>query len=419
MGIEVLKGRHILLGVSGGIAAYKSCDVVRRLREQEAEVQVIMTRAAQEFVTPMTFQALSGRPVRTELFDPAGEAAMGHIELARWAELLLLAPATADLLARLAHGCADNLITTVHLATAAPVLAAPAMNQAMWRHPATQANVEILQARGIGFVGPDEGGQACGDEGPGRMSEAAQIVASAAERLTNRSSSRALQGTSVLITAGPTYEDLDPVRFVGNRSSGKMGYAVAEAAARAGARVTLISGPTALPVPAGVERIDIRSAQQMQDEVMRRVAETQIFIAAAAVADYRATNVADKKIKKTADHLTLELSRNPDILAQVAARPLAPFCVGFAAETENLEANARQKLVSKGLDLVAANRVGDGHAFDQETNALTVMWSGGQVELPLADKKQIGSRLISLIAERYHDAEGVNAEGNKASAKGQ
>ena len=390
--------KHILLGVTGGIAAYKSPDLVRRLAEQGAEVQVAMTSAAQEFVTPMTFQAVSGRPVRTDLWDAAAEAAMGHIELARWADLVLVAPASADFLARLAHGQADDLLTTLCLATDAPIAVAPAMNRLMWANPATQANVGTLRSRGVRVFGPAEGDQACGEVGPGRMLEPLQLAELAMGLFVE---SHELEGLQILITAGPTRERIDPVRFISNRSSGKMGFAVAQAARRAGARVTLVTGPVTLDTPAGVERIDVETAEQMLEAVNGQVEAADIFISAAAVADYRPPQVMTQKLKKTGDSLRLDLVRAPDILASVAARPRRPFVVGFAAETERVEQHAREKLQRKNLDMIAANLVGEGLAFDCDDNALLVLWPNGSHTLERASKSEISRGLIRLIAEHY------------------
>lgn len=395
-----LSGKCILLGISGGIAAYKACELVRRLRAAGAEVRVVMTEGATRFVTPLTLQALSGYPVRTSLWDEAHEAAMGHIELARWADAILVAPASANTLARLAIGLADDLLATLCLASAAPLFLAPAMNRAMWAHPATQTHVKILQARGVTLLGPAAGSQACGEVGEGRMLEPCALVEALAQHLTPQPGP--LTGRKVVITAGPTREPLDPVRFLSNRSSGRMGYAVAEAAREAGAEVVLISGPTALPTPEGVTRIDVETALQMRDAVMGRM-PCDILIATAAVADYRPAEVAVEKIKKGADTLTLRLVKNPDILAEVAARPDRPFVVGFAAETERVVEHARDKLLRKRLDMIAANRVGDGRAFDQADNALTVLWEGGQTELPQADKRVLARELIELILQRLDE----------------
>jgi len=393
-----LSGKNILLGLSGGIAAYKACDLVRRLRDAGAAVRVVMTEGATRFITPLTLQALSGHPVRTSLWDEAHEAAMGHIELARWADALLIAPASADVMARLAAGLADDLLTTLCLAAEAPLFLAPAMNRAMWAHPATQANLRTLAARGVLFFGPATGAQACGEHGEGRMLEPAEIVARLSDQLAPASQ---LAGRKIVITAGPTREALDPVRFISNRSSGRMGYALAEAARDAGAEVVLVSGPTALPAPEGIERIDVETALQMRAAVLAQM-PCDVFIATAAVADYRPASPAPGKLKKTADRLSIELIRNPDILSEVAALPARPFVVGFAAETEQVIEHARAKLVAKRLDMIAANRVGPGLAFDQPDNALTVLWADGQCELPQADKRQLARQLIELIVQRIH-----------------
>ncbi|MGD8428826.1 MAG: bifunctional phosphopantothenoylcysteine decarboxylase/phosphopantothenate--cysteine ligase CoaBC [Ectothiorhodospiraceae bacterium] len=396
-----LNGRRIVLGVTGGIAAYKSADLVRRLRERGADVHVVMTAAAMEFVRPLTFQAVSGNPVHRDLLDPAAEAAMGHIELARLADRVLIAPATADFMARLANGHADDLLTTLCLATEAPIILAPAMNRLMWANPATRRNREVLESRGVRLLGPGEGDQACGEIGAGRMLEPLDIVAGLAETFDEP----VLRGRTVLITAGPTREAIDPVRYVTNRSSGRMGYAVAQAAADAGARVFLVSGPCSLPTPAGVERIDVETAAQMYDAVMHKVDGCDIFVGAAAVADYRPETAPEEKIKKSADSLTLRLTRNPDILQSVAGKADRPFVVGFAAETHKLVEHARDKLRRKGLDMIAANWVGrPGTGFDAESNALEVLWEGGGESLAEAPKTALASALVRLIAERY-DAE--------------
>ncbi len=390
--------RRILLGVTGGIAAYKSADVVRRLRERGAEVQVVMTEAATRFVTPLTFQALSGRPVRSGLWDEAAEAAMGHIELARWADVVLVAPASADFLARLAGGRADDLLATTCLATAAPVCVAPAMNRLMWAHAATQANVATLAARGVRVLGPAEGAQACGETGPGRMLEPEALCAA----LLAADDAGSLAGLNVVISAGPTREPLDPVRFISNRSSGKMGYAVAAAARAAGACVTLISGPVSLPTPAGVRRIDVETAAQMYAAVHEVIGQADLYIGAAAVADYTPVCCAEQKIKKTSDCLELSLQRAPDILASVSALQRRPYTVGFAAETNDVEKHALAKLARKRLDLIAANEVGCDRAFDREDNALLVLWPGGRRELALQSKADLAREFIALVAERYH-----------------
>jgi phosphopantothenoylcysteine decarboxylase/phosphopantothenate--cysteine ligase len=397
---------RILLGVTGGIAAYKSAELVRRLREQGAEVQVVMTQGAQHFVGALTFQALSGRPVRTDLWDSADEAAMGHIELARWADRVAIAPASADFLARLAHGHANDLLSTLCLATDAPITVAPAMNRLMWANAATQANVATLHSRGVTILGPAEGEQACGETGAGRMVEPADILAAL---LPREAGTGALAGRKVLITAGPTRERIDPVRFITNRSSGKMGYAVAEAARAAGAEVVIVSGPVSVPTPAGVERVDVETAEQMMDAVRARLPGTDIFIAAAAVSDYRPVQAAAEKIKKTSDSLMLALSRTTDILATVAAGTSRPFVIGFAAETQNVERNALAKLEGKRLDMIAANQVGDRLAFDCDDNALTVYWPGGKRELARASKREVAAGLVALIAERFASGERVGA----------
>jgi phosphopantothenoylcysteine decarboxylase/phosphopantothenate--cysteine ligase len=397
--MNTLSGKHILLGVTGGIAAYKSAELVRQLRALRARVRVVMTAGAQEFITPLTLQALSGNPVCSELLDPDAEAAMGHIELARWADVLLVAPATADFIARLQQGRADDLLTAVALACDAPVAVAPAMNRAMWENPATQANVATLKARGIHVFGPAQGEQACGEVGPGRLLEPDELVTA----LAGLFETGALSGYRVLVTAGPTREAIDPVRYISNHSSGRMGFAVAQAASEAGAEVVLVAGPVSLETPERVTRIDVVSAGDMQHVVLDQVADCDIFIAVAAVADYRPDVVAPHKLKKSAGQMTLTLTRNPDILAGVAALPQAPFTVGFAAETDALEENARAKRVAKSVDMIAANRVGEGAGFDAPDNALQVYWQGGEQLLPLADKAKLARQLVALIAQRFHD----------------
>jgi phosphopantothenoylcysteine decarboxylase/phosphopantothenate--cysteine ligase len=396
-----MQGKRILLGVTGGIAAYKAAELVRRLIERGAEVQVVMTSAAREFITPTTLQALSGRPVRTDLWDPAAEAAMGHIELARWAQLVLIAPASADFLARLAHGLADDLLSTLCLATSAPLAVAPAMNHQMWRHAATQANVTLLTQRAVRILGPGVGDQACGESGPGRMLEPLEIVAGVAPALAPAGGP--LADRRVLITAGPTRECIDPVRFVTNRSSGKMGFAIAQAMQEAGAEVVLVSGPVCLTTPPGVRRVDVESCEQMHDAVLRELPGTAIFVATAAVADYRPVTCAEHKIKKRSDALTVQMTRTPDILADVASRRPRPFVVGFAAETQAVEQHARDKLVAKQLDMIAANEVGHTKGFDTEQNALLLLWPGGKVELPTASKCELARALTSVIIERYRE----------------
>ncbi|HET6805274.1 MAG TPA: bifunctional phosphopantothenoylcysteine decarboxylase/phosphopantothenate--cysteine ligase CoaBC [Frateuria sp.] len=393
-----LAQRRILLGVSAGIAAYKSCELVRRLREQGAEVRVVMTEAATRFVGTTTFQALSGQPVRVSLWDEGAEAAMGHIELARWAERVLIAPASADILARLAHGHADDLLTTLCLASAAPLYVAPAMNQQMWAHPAVQANLATLRARGVAVLGPAAGEQACGDIGSGRMLEPAELR----DVLAASFGGGALAGLHVVVSAGPTYEDIDPVRFIGNRSSGRMGFAVAEAAVAAGAQVTLVAGPVSLPTPPGVlRRLDVRSATQMREAVLGATA-VDIYIGAAAVGDYRPSAVAERKLKKRdGAPLVLDLAENPDILKDLAGRQPHPFLVGFAAETHDVAAYAQDKLARKGLDMIAANRVGAGLGFEADDNALSLYWPGGGEELPRAPKRELAARLVQCVAARY------------------
>ena len=396
MNVEGLTGARVLLGVSGGIAAYKAAELVRRLGDAGAEVRVVLTANAARFVTALTFQALSGNPVRSSLWDQAAEAAMGHIELARWADEVLIAPASADCIARLAHGHADDLLTTICLASAGPLSIAPAMNQQMWAHPATQANLALLRQRGVRVFGPGAGSQACGDVGSGRLLEADALVA----ELIAARGPRTLAGLRFLVSAGPTFEDIDPVRFIGNRSSGRMGFAIAEAAAQKGAAVTLIAGPVALATPAGVTRVDVRSAREMRDAVLAQATRTDVFVAAAAVGDFRPQIVALQKLKKIDGALELSLVQNPDILAEVAALPQRPFLVGFAAETENVEAYARGKLERKRVDLIAANQVGSGLGFEQDANALLLLWSGGgREQLARADKRDLARQLVARIGE--------------------
>jgi phosphopantothenoylcysteine decarboxylase/phosphopantothenate--cysteine ligase len=401
MNVQGLTGARVLLGVSGGIAAYKAAELVRRLGDAGAEVRVVLTANAARFVTALTFQALSGNPVRSSLWDESAEAAMSHIELARWADEVLIAPASADCIARLAHGHADDLLTTICLASAAAVSVAPAMNQQMWAHAATQANLALLRERGVRVFGPGSGSQACGDIGAGRLLEAGAIVA----ELIAARGPRALAGLNFLVSAGPTYEDIDPVRFIGNRSSGRMGFAIAEAAAQQGAAVTLIAGPVALATPAGMTRVDVRSAREMRDAVLAQAARNDVFVSAAAVADFRPQIMAPQKLKKTGGALELSLVQNPDILAEVAALPQRPFLVGFAAETENVEEYARAKLERKRLDLIAANQVGAGLGFEQGDNALLLLWpGGGREQLARADKRDLARRLVARIGEQWRAA---------------
>jgi len=403
-----MQSKRILLGVTGGIAAYKSPDLVRRLRERGAEVQVVMTAAAREFVTPTTFQAVSGRPVRSDLWDAAAEAAMGHIELARWAEVVLVAPASADFLARIASGQANDLLATLCLATQAPIAVAPAMNHVMWENPATRANVATLAARGVHVLGPAAGDQACGEVGEGRMLESLDL----AERLgALLRADGALAGRRVLITAGPTRECIDPVRFISNRSSGKMGFATAQAAREAGAEVVLVSGPVSLTTPPGVRRIDVESAADMLNAVLRELPNTDVFISTAAVADYRPVRAAQQKIKKTADTLELPMQRTVDVLATVAASTERPFVVGFAAETESVEQNARAKLLKKNLDMIAANEVGHDKVFDCEDNQLIVLSRNARHELARAGKLTLARGLVALIAQELAARGGVRQRG--------
>jgi phosphopantothenoylcysteine decarboxylase/phosphopantothenate--cysteine ligase len=404
---------RILLGVTGGIAAYKSPELVRRLIERGADVQVVMTAAAQRFITPMSFQAVSGRPTRCDLWDAAAEAAMGHIELARWAQLVLIAPASADFIARLAGGRADDLLATLCVATEAPIALAPSMNRVMWVSKATQANVETLIARGVRVLGPGSGAQACGETGVGRMWEPVQLADSLLEPPANAG---LLAGLNVLITAGPTRERLDPVRYLTNRSSGKMGYAVAAAAQEAGAHVTLVSGPVHLPTPAGVTRISVESARDMYAAVHRHVAEADVFIAAAAVADFQPVTVAKHKIKKQGVSVKLDLEPAPDIVKSVAEMAKRPFVVGFAAETDDVEDNAKAKLKRKKLDMIAANHVGDGIAFDCDDNALTVLWPGGKIEVARGPKIEVARALVALIAERLPPSDGPRRGARKRRA---
>ena len=397
--MSCLKNKKILLGVTGGIAAYKSAVLLRGLLKEGAEVRVVMTAAARSFVTPLTFQALSGHPVHTELLDPEQESAMDHISLARWAELVLVAPATANFMAKLASGQADDLLTTLCLATTAPISIAPAMNHQMWLNGATQENLEKLGTRGVVCWGPAEGDQACGESGPGRMLEPELLLQQVQQFFTQG----ILSGVRVLMTAGSTREPIDPVRFIGNRSSGKMGYALAEALHEQGAEVTLVSGPVTVPPPLGITRIDVEQAEEMRREVIRRVGEADIFIGVAAVADYRPRQAADEKIKKDRELVTLELVKNPDILAEVAGLDDAPFCVGFAAETENVEAYAESKRQAKGLDLIAANQVAVKEGgFESDQNALLLLWQGGREVLPMMSKHQLAKQLVERISEQYH-----------------
>ncbi|MER0291056.1 bifunctional phosphopantothenoylcysteine decarboxylase/phosphopantothenate--cysteine ligase CoaBC [Vibrio vulnificus] len=395
--MQTLAGKKILLGISGGIAAYKCADLTRRLKERGAEVQVVMTKAAKEFITPLTMQAVSGRPISDSLLDPAAEASMGHIELAKWADLILLAPATADLIARMAAGMGNDLLTTLVLATDAPVAVSPAMNQQMYRNVATQENIATLSRRGMEIWGPAAGEQACGDVGPGRMLEPMQLVALCEQFFQPKP----LQDKSILITAGPTREAIDPVRYITNHSSGKMGYALAQTAMQLGANVTLVSGPVSLPTPVNVNRINVDSAQEMYDAVMAQASDHDIFISCAAVADYRPATIAEQKLKKTddSDEMTITMVKNPDIVASVSAMTEnRPFTVGFAAETNDVEVYARRKLEKKKLDLLCANDVSvEGQGFNSSDNAITLYWSQGEKALPLNSKAALSMEILKQI----------------------
>ncbi|MDM7859284.1 bifunctional phosphopantothenoylcysteine decarboxylase/phosphopantothenate--cysteine ligase CoaBC [Alteromonas sp. ASW11-36] len=398
-----LNNHNILLGVTGGIAAYKAPDLVRKLTAKGANVRVVLTSSAMEFVSPLALQAVSGNPVHHDLLDPAAEAAMGHIELAKWADTLLIAPATANCLAKLAHGLADDLLSTLYLATTAQIVIAPAMNQQMWAAPATTNNLAILTKRNTVFIGPDSGEQACGDVGAGRMTEP-EAIADALAQLIVPPTLPALADKHIVITAGPTREALDPVRYLTNHSSGKMGYAIAAAAAKAGAKVTLISGPTVLPVPQGISVHKVESAAQMHQCVMAEMPTCDIFIATAAVADYRCAQVAEQKIKKNSDELTLTFVKNPDILKDVATLAEAPFTLGFAAETQDIEHYARQKMANKKLDMIAANDVSNADiGFNSDQNALLVLWQDGQEALPIASKDKLAEQLVTLLAKRFEE----------------
>ena len=403
--MAALLGRKILVGVSGGIAAYKTAYLIRQLRGEGAQVRVVMTQAAEQFITPMTLQALSGQPVRQSLFDPAHEAAMGHIELARWADLILVAPASADYMARMAAGMADDLLATICLATEVPIALAPAMNQGMWRNSATCHNARTLLARGGRLWGPSEGDQACGESGPGRMLEPEQLM----QLVRQVFSTGAAAGLKVLLTAGPTREPIDPVRFISNRSSGKMGFALAMAFSAQGADVTLITGPVTLETPAGVRRLDVETALEMEAAVMSEVEGCDIFVGCAAVADYRPAHAVGQKIKKTAQTRDIELVRNPDILAAVAARAKPPFTVGFAAETERPVEYAQEKRKAKGVDMIAANLVAAAEGgFERDENSLIVLWEGGRKDLPMTDKPHLAQLLVTQVLinyEKKHSAE--------------
>jgi len=398
-----LQNKKILLGITGGIAAYKAPEIVRRLKDQGCEVRVVMTTGAKEFITPLTLQAVSGNPVSDSLLDPAAEASMGHIELAKWADLVVIAPATANAIAAINAGLANDLLTTICLATAAPIAIAPAMNQQMYKAAATKHNLASLAQRGVHIWGPGSGEQACGDVGQGRLLEPAQIV----ELIKTYFSpliSEELLNLNILITAGPTREAIDPVRYISNHSSGKMGFSIAHAAQQLGAKVTLISGPVSLKTPENIDRIDVVSASDMHQQALNEASSHDIFIACAAVADYRPSQISDQKIKKNDDDMTVVMIKNPDILADVSAlTSQRPFCVGFAAETQDVETYARGKLTRKKLDLIAANNVSvAGQGFNSDDNALTLYWSNGQLDLPLANKQELAKQLVVEIIKHYN-----------------
>jgi len=400
---------NIVLGITGGIAAYKAPDLVRRLRERGGEVQIVMTASAEEFVTGTALQAVSGRPIRSNLWDKEAEAAMSHIELARWADVVLIAPATAEVMARIVSGGAPDLLTTICLATEAPLAVAPAMNHIMWNNPATQANRKVLEERGVHILGPGIGSQACGETGAGRMLEP-DAIAAAVFDLGISKGEGLLAGKKVLITAGPTRESIDPVRYISNRSSGKMGYAMARAAIAQDAEVVLISGPVNLPEPVGVEVHSVLSAQEMYEATHANVADADIFIAAAAVADYRPADIKEQKIKKNDESMSIDLVRCPDILASIAALDPAPFTVGFAAETEKVDDYARSKLEKKKLDMIIANRVGDDCGFDTDDNSVNVFWTDGERRFPTAQKSELARNLIELVAQHFYAARGTDTQ---------
>lgn len=394
-----LIGKRIILGVTGGISAYKAAFLVRLLKKNGAEVRVVMTQNATQFVTPLTFQALSSKPVYTELLDLDTETAMGHIELARWADLILIAPASANFIARYAHGFAEDLLSCICLASDSLVVVAPSMNQQMWSNAATQQNVNRICERGVQVIGPATGEQACGEDGPGRMLEPEEIV----KNTTDIFQTNILTGSRLLVTAGPTREAIDPIRFLSNRSSGRMGYAVANAAAEAGADVTLISGPVNINATDIIKVINVTSAEQMYQSVMQKISSTDIFISAAAVADFKVHKISEEKIKKSDSTQKLVLENTLDILSQVTTLNDAPFTVGFAAETENVEINAQKKMHSKNLDMIAANQVGEKIGIDSEENALTVFWKTGSEQLPLTSKNKLARQLIKIIALQYNE----------------
>jgi phosphopantothenoylcysteine decarboxylase/phosphopantothenate--cysteine ligase len=402
---------NIVLGISGGIAAYKTPELVRRLRERGADVQIVMTASAEEFVTPTSLQAVSGRPIRTNLWDKEAEASMSHIELARWADLVLIAPATAEIMARLAGGGAPDLLATLCLATEAQIAIAPAMNRVMWANPAVQANRKTLEERGIRILGPDHGSQACGETGAGRMLEPEVIAETVCgPEFAGTAVEGVLAGKTVLVTAGPTREPIDPVRYITNRSSGKMGYAIAAAARALGARVIVISGPVSLPEPRGAEVVRVETAAEMHAATHERISEADIFIAAAAVSDYRPAEMSAQKIKKTKDSMALELVRCPDILASVTALDEAPFTVGFAAETENVREYALGKLENKKLDMIVANRVGADCGFDYDDNTAEILWPGGAKAFGTMPKTELAAALMDVVAARYIETRGTDTQ---------
>jgi len=394
-----LQNQHIILGICGGIAAYKAAELTRLLVKAGAQVRVVMTKNATQFVTPLTLQALSGNTVRSKMMDKDAEAAMSHIELARWADMILVAPATANFIAKLTYGMADDLLSTICLASTAPINIAPAMNHIMWQNAATRHNIETLKERGIALLGPADGEQACGETGPGRLLEPVDII----DSLLQQQSEPILSGLSVMVTAGPTQEAIDPVRYLSNRSSGKMGYAIANVAIEAGAKCLLISGPVNLTAPERAHTTHVTTAKQMHDTVMSQIKDCDIFISTAAVADYRIATPDTQKIKKGTNTLNLLLTPNPDILAEVAKNHCNVFTVGFAAETQDLEINALAKLKNKGVNMIAANDVSqEGIGFDQDENALTVFWNGGKQQLPKTRKAKLAKELIGLVAQHYY-----------------
>ena len=392
-----LTNKKIVLGITGGIAAYKCAELVRRLKDSGCEVKVVMTESAKHFITPLTMQAVSGETVSDSLLDPSAEASMGHIEFAKWADLILVAPATCNIIAKMAAGIADDLLTTLLLATPAKVAVAPAMNQQMYAHAATQANLATLKARNVLIWGPGKGEQACGDIGAGRMLEPHELVG----LCTAKEQPQLLAGKTITITAGPTREPLDPVRFISNHSSGKMGYALAEAALQFGAKVNLISGPVTIKAPTGVNLINIESAEELLTESLTYASQSDAFIGCAAVADYRAANIASQKMKKQGDELTLTLTKNPDVIAAIAnLTQNRPYTVGFAAETQNVESYAKGKLQNKNLDMICANDVSkSGLGFNSDHNALTLYWHNEQLELPTTSKIEIARKVIEQLAK--------------------